>query len=83
VSSLKRNFISDYLSIILDKERRISIMKKMIYYLTLAVVLIMLAGAGCSNKQGEPGLEPGAEPISGSVYSIVNLQLLPYGSREN
>jgi|GEM_PF-1281017 len=58
-------------------------MKKMIYYLTLAVVLIMLAGAGCSNKQGEPGLEPGAEPISGSVYSIEDGRILVVGGIED
>ncbi|MGM0689665.1 MAG: DUF3221 domain-containing protein [Bacillota bacterium] len=51
-------------------------MKKMLYFLTLAVVLIMLAGAGCSTEQGEPGPEPGAEPISGTVYSIEDGRIL-------
>ncbi len=58
-------------------------MKNIFYYLTLAVVLIMLAGAGCSNEQGEPGPEPGAEPISGTVYSIEDGRILVVGGIED
>ena len=51
-------------------------MKKTFFFLTVTVMLIMAVLMGCSTEDKDPGQEPGAEPVSGTIYSIENGRIL-------
>lgn len=51
-------------------------MKKTVCFLILTSFLVMLIGTGCSPEDNDLNHEPGAGPISGTVYSIENGRIL-------
>ncbi len=58
-------------------------MKKTVYFIIFTSVLIMLIGLGCSTEDNDINHEPGAGPISGTVYSIENERILVVSNLDN
>jgi len=51
-------------------------MKKALHILMLSSIAFILIVTGCSTEDNDLDLEPGSEPISGTVYSIENERIL-------
>ncbi len=58
-------------------------MNKRVCFLILAAILITFGAIGCSTKENDLNHEPGAGPISGTVYSIENGRILVVSNLED